>query len=628
MYVIMQSFRGNEDPVNCLTTSEIIYSELQRIFMKSKGKEDCNKLLKLVVCFVTVVSPVSEKSLSIQITDDNDPFMLYTLVINEVDFQSIKEQQGLLIEYDKFPQQLIKLLHLCNSVGGNYHIIIEEATGDAFGSRQTLMKIIETNQFKQLCHLSLLFSIGNDAEIKKHLAVQLKSVKDTLSHAESKVSQAETRAEDLAKKLELKDRELEELKDRWHDETKNIHQQTREEINSERERLLKAQQDLRKSFDAEKVQFQEMLAENKRSFESLLAGLQTENKALFEQSCESDSKLREQDTKLDTLYKENVALQREATMLRNQSAKLDTNYHEKETSLNNLKTRYAVLEQELKDKDVLLRQQRELLQVAHEQKSFLEENLAEKDAVLVRRQTSLQKLSEEFLKGNEIIKTLQKDTAMLKSKIRLRTKIILEQEGVLSSKEKERIALLALVEDQRRKIEHLESVEQQLSESLKVETAKVAEKEAILSNNTNLINWLNRRVSELQTASQVQSTSRLPPKGAGMTTSTPHMGLTLGSHRTFEFRPLMEPEVPRSRTPGIAICPQTEKTGAPRNFAAAATLSDPGVLSTSAPCQNPSAESLQAGSSEVTQTRSQPRTKTFNPSSYFPKGYSKLVSLR
>jgi hypothetical protein len=35
----------------------------------------------------------------------------------------------------------------------------------------------------------------------------------------------------------------------------------------------------------------------------------------------------------------------------------------------------------------------------------------------VRRQTSLQNLSEELLKGNEIIKTLQKDTAMLKSKV-------------------------------------------------------------------------------------------------------------------------------------------------------------------------------------------------------------------
>jgi hypothetical protein len=59
----------------------------------------------------------------------------------------------------------------------SYHIIIEEATGDMFGSQQTLMKIVETNQFKQLCHLSLILSIGNDAEVKKHLAVQLKSLK-------------------------------------------------------------------------------------------------------------------------------------------------------------------------------------------------------------------------------------------------------------------------------------------------------------------------------------------------------------------------------------------------------------------------------------------------------------------
>jgi hypothetical protein len=58
---MMQSFRGNEDTVNRLTTSDIIYSELQQIFIKSKGKEDRTKLLKLIVCYVTVVSPVSEK---------------------------------------------------------------------------------------------------------------------------------------------------------------------------------------------------------------------------------------------------------------------------------------------------------------------------------------------------------------------------------------------------------------------------------------------------------------------------------------------------------------------------------------------------------------------------------------
>jgi hypothetical protein len=40
-----------------------------------------------------------------------------------------------------------------------------------------VLKIIETNQFKQLCHLCLNISIGTDADIKKHLAVQVKLLK-------------------------------------------------------------------------------------------------------------------------------------------------------------------------------------------------------------------------------------------------------------------------------------------------------------------------------------------------------------------------------------------------------------------------------------------------------------------
>jgi hypothetical protein len=55
---------------------------------------------------------------------------------------------------------------------------------------------------------------------------------------------------------------------------------------------LQAQQDMKKCFDTERIQFQDMLAENKHSFEALIAGLQVENKALFEQNCELESKLR------------------------------------------------------------------------------------------------------------------------------------------------------------------------------------------------------------------------------------------------------------------------------------------------------------------------------------------------
>jgi hypothetical protein len=49
---------------------------------------------------------------------------------------------------------------------------------------------------------------------------------------------------------------------------------------------------MKKCFDTERIQFQDMLAENKQSFEALIARLQVENKALFEQNCELESKLR------------------------------------------------------------------------------------------------------------------------------------------------------------------------------------------------------------------------------------------------------------------------------------------------------------------------------------------------
>jgi hypothetical protein len=55
---------------------------------------------------------------------------------------------------------------------------------------------------------------------------------------------------------------------------------------------FQAQQDMKKCFDTERIQFQDMLAENKQSFEAIIAGLQVENKALFEQNCELESKLR------------------------------------------------------------------------------------------------------------------------------------------------------------------------------------------------------------------------------------------------------------------------------------------------------------------------------------------------
>jgi hypothetical protein len=68
--------------------------------------------------------------------------------------------------------------------------------------------------------------------------------------------------------------------------------------------------------------------------------------------------------------------------------------------------------------------------------------------------------------------------------------------------------------------------------------------------------------------------------------------------------------------------------GVSRDPETAAVVSDATGSGTCASHQNPIADDMQTGAPEVAQARNQPGAKTFNPSSYFPKGFSKLVSLR
>ncbi|KAL1431558.1 hypothetical protein MTO96_014075 [Rhipicephalus appendiculatus] len=58
-------------------------------------------------------SIIGRKELHIQLTDDADPFFFYTLTLTEDDFQSLKAQQGLLVDFLAFPQKFIDLLELC-----------------------------------------------------------------------------------------------------------------------------------------------------------------------------------------------------------------------------------------------------------------------------------------------------------------------------------------------------------------------------------------------------------------------------------------------------------------------------------------------------------------------------------
>lgn len=54
-----------------------------------------------------------KKELIIKLTDELDPFFLYSLYMSEEDYQILKTQQGLLVDFNAFGQKFIDLLNLC-----------------------------------------------------------------------------------------------------------------------------------------------------------------------------------------------------------------------------------------------------------------------------------------------------------------------------------------------------------------------------------------------------------------------------------------------------------------------------------------------------------------------------------
>lgn len=51
----------------------------------------------------------------ILLSDDDDPTFLCVLTLTRFDYEDLKKQQGLLIDFDNFPAQLVRLLQQCAS---------------------------------------------------------------------------------------------------------------------------------------------------------------------------------------------------------------------------------------------------------------------------------------------------------------------------------------------------------------------------------------------------------------------------------------------------------------------------------------------------------------------------------
>ncbi|XP_020370109.1 spindle assembly abnormal protein 6 homolog [Rhincodon typus] len=483
--------------------AEELFCQSAAVLIKCKDCEDRRENVRLTVGWQCSSNPVHKKELTIRLTDDTDPFFLYNLTIGEEDFQGLKNQQGLLVEFSAFPQRFIELLDQCIREQSKVvpRFMLQLVTQyHALDCMPASLDIVETNPFKHLTHLSLKLLPGNDNDVKKYLAICLQNVKIENSSLREKLHRTE---EDLTKRLSItqqtlaeKSKELDRLRNEWAAHTNLLANKHSQEITTEREKASQAQAQYQHQLEQQKKETEAAHNQTVQHLESRLAEIEAINKDLTERKYKSESSIRELKAKVSSMEEECQRLKQEVHSLRRENTTLDAECHEKEKLINQLRTRTAVLEQEVKDKEQVVARTTEVFESTQEHKKNLEESLEQKQQQMGKLEATVKSLSEELLKANEIIKKLQGDVKKLMEKIRLKNTVTMQQEKVIGEKtqmlQKEQQELKEVQQSLRQKEEEVCKLQEQLGTTVE----KLEESKQLLKTNENVISWLNKQLNE------------------------------------------------------------------------------------------------------------------------------------
>ncbi|KAM9701182.1 spindle assembly abnormal protein 6 homolog, partial [Menidia menidia] len=215
---------------------EELFSRELAVRVRGRDGEERKANVRVTIQLQLTTSPVHKKDLQVRLTDDADPFFLFSLSLSEEDFHSLKAQQGLLIDFGSFPQKFIDLLDLCHSEQDSdrprFLLQLSEVPGG--------LSVVETNAFKLLTHLNLHLVPGTDREVRDHLATGLSALRVEKQALEEKLKKTE---EDLSRQLSFaqqtlseKSRELDRLRSEWTNQSSSLSTRHAQELQQEREK--------------------------------------------------------------------------------------------------------------------------------------------------------------------------------------------------------------------------------------------------------------------------------------------------------------------------------------------------------------------------------------------------------
>eukprot|EP00926_Amoebophrya_sp_RCC4398_P017132 GSA120T00015101001.1 len=498
-----------------LETGRILYNDTISVKLKSADKDESVATLNVKIRLD--LTPSHHQVLLCDLTDTSDPFFLYSLVLGESDFHALKNEQRLLVDFQQFPSQLVKLLDetkrgpppsphhnqsFVSSPGTLGGSIAGGGPGAIFAvlnivsGHEALFSITESNQFRELQHLSLHFRKGNDAAVKEYLAAKLHDYMGQCQDLQTRIGIADSDNARLRDQEASARQQAEQMKMELFTTKEAMSASFSKELADVKETHAHAVSSIQQKLNTEKSSLEKSLRDELTAKARALEVSDAKCADLAEKLYKMELTLKQTSERLeltDKGRKEDAVLIEE---LRGTCRSLEKVKFQQEKDLNEQGSKILTLEERVSGRELNYNNQIEITKQIEEKQKHFEEALSENKAHCQELEERCAESVAEINKGNSIILKLQTQVKNLKSKLRVKAVALQQQEKTISDLERDRHAMSKTEDVRKTEITDGRDREARLQTEVDQYREKLNEAHSLIASNQQVIEYLNKQLTE------------------------------------------------------------------------------------------------------------------------------------
>ena len=462
-------------------------------------KSESNSTIEIMK--INIIKLLEKQSrLIVQITNPNDPLFLYTLELSELEYQQLKAEQSLLVDFQNFPDFIIKMFYFCKNDKEDKYTCVFTIGGlneNNFSSGTSgILTVEEKTPYRKLNHLILKFQAANDATLKKYLSDVSKEYKEKYENLLQKYNDLNQDFDNLKKETFGLKENLQKLEYEHKTSMDNLLNEKNKEIN-----LIKEN-----NFKENKKQLESLEAEKNKSINDLENKI-SQLQGIIEDTTKNKTQLEEHKLKLEINQKDlegkfaisNTELnvyKTEITNLRQENSELNQKYLNSDKQITELNFKNESILKQLEEKSQSLENMKQLVDSLNKQRESNEDTIKSLKAGNNKLESKLQLSIKEINKANDIIQRLQNEIKNQKSKYKSAKNELNTKEQLINQKQ-------ILLDEQNRTIKDMkresEAKDQEIT-GLKNQVSnynnKLSEDEKIIEENKQMILYLNKNITE------------------------------------------------------------------------------------------------------------------------------------